>query len=76
MRRFDARSVLYSSSILTNPLVASDDTFLADSTPYLLGSAGTIVFDITILTQARLYRKRRRKTHTEEDEAGLLANPH
>lgn len=45
---------------------------------YLLGSGGTLMFDVTIVTQTYLYRPKagrsRRPTHTySEEEAGLLS---
>jgi hypothetical protein len=54
---------------------------------YLLGSAGTLVFDVTIVTQSFIYRRSPRRQAsvrsrmTEEEEAGLLsrdalAHPH
>lgn len=51
---------------------------------YLLGSAGTLMFDVTILTQSYIYRpkprRQRTRANTVEEEAGLLSgdsvNPH
>ena len=46
---------------------------------YLLGSGGTLMFDVTIVTQARLYKPKggsrgRRTSRTyNEEEAGLLS---
>lgn len=74
---------LYVASILTNPL-SSTPGFLLESMPYLLGSGGTLCFDLVILTQSRLYsdkRKARRerdrkrrfaRTLEAEEEAALL----
>jgi hypothetical protein len=45
---------------------------------YLLGSAGTLVFDITIVTQSFIYRPHPRRQasmrsrFSEEEESGLL----
>ncbi|KAM0753628.1 hypothetical protein T439DRAFT_310412 [Meredithblackwellia eburnea MCA 4105] len=50
---------LYVLSILTNPL-ASHAAYLLESMPYLLGSGGTVCFDITIIIQAYLYSDKRR----------------
>lgn len=45
---------------------------------YLLGSAGTLMFDVTIVTQSFIYRARPKKYYAArgqalEEEAGLLA---
>ncbi|KAH7919011.1 hypothetical protein BV22DRAFT_972416, partial [Leucogyrophana mollusca] len=75
----------YVCSILSSPQTrlpppASTD-FLKESLPYLLGSAGTFVFDITIVSQSFIYRtppRHRirsnsvRSTALAEEEAGLL----
>lgn len=50
---------LYVASILTNPLLRSQG-YLLESTPYLLGSGGTLCFDITIVLQSYLYSPERR----------------
>ncbi|GEM09667.1 vacuolar membrane protein [Rhodotorula toruloides] len=74
---------LYVASILTNPLFSTPG-FLLESMPYLLGSGGTLCFDLVILAQSRLYsekrkarreRERRRRsarTLEAEEEAALL----
>ncbi|BGP37986.1 hypothetical protein JCM10449v2_001913 [Rhodotorula kratochvilovae] len=74
---------LYVASILTNPL-ASTSGFLLESTPYLLGSGGTLCFDLMIIAQSWLYsdkrrvrrdrERRRRSAHglDAEEEAALL----
>lgn len=74
---------LYTASILTNPH-ATEPGYILESLPYLLGSGGTVCFDLTILTQSFLYsdkrkvamdRIRRRKcrhTLVAEEEAALL----
>lgn len=46
---------------------------------YLLGSGGTLCFDITIVAQSFIYRPKPRRHHTairtiDEEEAGLLAS--
>ena len=50
---------LYVASIVTNPLLRSPG-YLLESTPYLLGSGGTLCFDITIVLQSYLYSPERR----------------
>ncbi|KAK4703197.1 chromatin assembly factor 1 subunit A, partial [Phenoliferia sp. Uapishka_3] len=50
---------LYVLSIITNPLVSTPG-YLLESTPYLLGSGGTLCFDITIVLQSVLYSEKRR----------------
>lgn len=73
---------LYVLSIVTNPLLQTPG-YLLESTPYLLGSGGTLCFDITIVLQSFLYspkrmerleRERRRsgKYGIEAEEAAAL----
>ncbi|GJN88562.1 hypothetical protein Rhopal_001528-T1 [Rhodotorula paludigena] len=74
---------LYVASVLASPR-ATTSGYLVESTPYLLGSGGTLCFDLTILAQAWLYsgrrrarkdRERRRKAahgFDAEEEAALL----
>lgn len=40
-------NLTYVVSVLTSPAVKSDPTFLADSAPYLIGSGGTLGFDLS-----------------------------
>ncbi|KAI0721087.1 PQ loop repeat-domain-containing protein [Cerioporus squamosus] len=72
----------YVASILTSPNLQlpepQADAFIRESIPYLLGSGGTLMFDVTIVTQAFLYSHKaargRRPSHSyNEEEAGLLA---
>ena len=49
---------LYVLSIVTNPLLQTPG-YLLESTPYLLGSGGTLCFDITIVLQSFLYSPKR-----------------
>ncbi|GLB34871.1 putative repeated motif containing protein [Lyophyllum shimeji] len=74
-------NVFYVASILSSPnmrLPAPESTtFIKESIPYLLGSAGTLIFDITIVAQSFVYRPRHRRHSTlynsrVEEEAGLL----
>ncbi|EIW69410.1 hypothetical protein TREMEDRAFT_73844 [Tremella mesenterica DSM 1558] len=44
----------YVLSILLNPL-SSSSSYLLEALPYLLGSGGTLMFDLTIMCQAVLY---------------------
>lgn len=50
----------YVLSILTNPL-ARIPGYLLESTPYLLGSGGTLCFDFAIVVQSFLYSPKRRE---------------
>lgn len=56
-------NVFYVSSILSSPQVslpAPESTeFIRQSIPYLLGSGGTLMFDITIVSQMLIYRSGR-----------------
>ncbi|GJE87137.1 PQ-loop repeat-containing protein [Phanerochaete sordida] len=75
-------NLLYVSSILSSPNLALPEpeaaAFLKESVPYLLGSGGTLMFDITIVIQSFLYkpksaRGRRMSRSMAEEEEGLLA---
>ncbi|PKI84816.1 hypothetical protein MVES_001199 [Malassezia vespertilionis] len=46
-------NVLYSTSILTNPKIETAERrkFLLESFPFLLGSMGTVIFDLVIILQ-------------------------
>ncbi|RPD66139.1 PQ-loop-domain-containing protein [Lentinus tigrinus ALCF2SS1-7] len=72
----------YVASILTSPNLQLPEpqasAFIRESIPYLLGSGGTLMFDVTIVTQAFLYSPKsargRRPSHSyNEEEAGLLS---
>ncbi|KAJ2923456.1 hypothetical protein H1R20_g13630, partial [Candolleomyces eurysporus] len=58
----------YVASILLSPktyLPPPESTnFIRESIPYLLGSSGTLMFDITIVTQSFIYRPRPKRQHT------------
>ncbi|KAJ7343374.1 PQ loop repeat-domain-containing protein [Mycena albidolilacea] len=71
----------YVASILTSerafqPPPASSE-FLRESLPYLLGSGGTLMFDVTIVGQSLIYRPRPRRHGRSrtlgEEEGGLMA---
>ncbi|KAG2020204.1 hypothetical protein CC2G_005572 [Coprinopsis cinerea AmutBmut pab1-1] len=76
-------NVFYVASILLSPKTSlpppASTEFLRESIPYLLGSGGTLMFDITIVTQSFIYRPRpkRHLAHSRlsisEEEAGLLS---
>lgn len=67
-------NLFYVLSILTSPKVnlpsEQSREFLRESVPYLLGSGGTLMFDVTIVIQSFLYanakpdRKKRMRTRT------------
>lgn len=74
---------LYVASILTDPH-ATSASYLVEAMPYLLGSGGTLCFDLMIIAQSWLYSekrkarrdrdRRRRGAHgfDAEEEAALL----
>ncbi|EJD36580.1 hypothetical protein AURDEDRAFT_74102, partial [Auricularia subglabra TFB-10046 SS5] len=68
----------YVASILTSPPFADAPTteartaFLKESIPYLLGSGGTLVFDITIVIQSFVYAPKPKVEATGAEEEGLL----
>ncbi|KAK4058772.1 hypothetical protein OIO90_000218 [Microbotryomycetes sp. JL221] len=76
-------NLLYVGSILTNPN-ADEPGYLLESLPYLLGSGGTLCFDVTIVLQHFLYSEKRRQNQDRqrrkkgrfalyaEEEAALL----
>ncbi|KAF8911005.1 PQ loop repeat-domain-containing protein [Gymnopilus junonius] len=77
-------NTFYASSILSSPrrfLPPPESTdYIRESIPYLLGSVGTLLFDITIVSQSFCYRHRHRRHSTlsharalDEEEAGLLS---
>ncbi|KAF8798096.1 hypothetical protein BYT27DRAFT_7124378 [Phlegmacium glaucopus] len=76
-------NVFYVASILTSPrnfLPPPQSTqYLRESIPFLLGSGGTLMFDITIVGQSFCYRPRPRRhlstygRASDEEEAGLLS---
>ncbi|PFH54276.1 hypothetical protein AMATHDRAFT_72778 [Amanita thiersii Skay4041] len=75
-------NVFYVSSILSSPKVRLpppiSTEFIRESIPYLLGSGGTLMFDITIVTQSFIYRPRRRRhsllnNTLVSEETGLLS---
>ncbi|GAA5940975.1 PQ-loop repeat-containing protein, partial [Sporobolomyces koalae] len=51
---------LYVASILTNPFSKTEPGYLVESLPYLLGSGGTLCFDLMIMFQAVIYSEKRR----------------
>ncbi|KAJ3787456.1 PQ loop repeat-domain-containing protein [Lentinula aff. detonsa] len=74
-------NTFYVASILTSPDVYQpaprSEDFIKESIPYLLGSGGTLVFDLTIVTQSFIYRSKprrhRSRSRAAEEEGGLLA---
>ncbi len=64
-------------SIFETFVIALLQTKRDDFARYILGSGGTLMFDITIVTQSFLYRPKahlrgRRASRTFEEEEGLL----
>ncbi|GBE82169.1 PQ loop repeat-domain-containing protein [Sparassis latifolia] len=76
-------NLFYVASILASPKLGlpapEASAFIRESTPYLLGSGGTLMFDVIIVMQAHIYRAKphghgRRNSRTvNEEEAGLLS---
>ncbi|KAF8636680.1 hypothetical protein AX17_003486 [Amanita inopinata Kibby_2008] len=75
-------NVCYVASILSSPKAYQSPPlsteFIRESIPYLLGSAGTLMFDITIVAQSFIYRPRRHRHSIIDDsvmteETGLLS---
>ncbi|CAJ0762927.1 20225_t:CDS:2 [Entrophospora sp. SA101] len=56
-------NLTYTMSIFTNPLASSDPLFLIDKIPYILGSVGTLSFDVTIFLQWCVWKDRIRNDH-------------
>ncbi|KAF5358027.1 hypothetical protein D9756_001491 [Leucocoprinus leucothites] len=61
-------NVFYVASILLSPnayLPPPQSTeFMKESIPYLLGSGGTLMFDITIVTQSFIYKPKHKRRYT------------
>jgi len=55
-------NLFYVVSIFSSPSMRASMTqssaFLTESMPYLIGSGGTLMFDVTIITQSFIYRQR------------------
>jgi uncharacterized protein with PQ loop repeat len=71
-------NVFYVSSILSNNLPPAEAAkYLRESIPYLIGSGGTLLFDVTIVSQSFIYRRPLRRQESSrkltQEEVGLLA---
>ncbi|WFD22942.1 hypothetical protein MEQU1_001623 [Malassezia equina] len=64
-------NLLYSLSILSNPKAVgpSSRQFLSESLPFLIGSGGTLVFDLIILIQYWMWHDRSSTKEGPHDEA-------
>ncbi|CAG8610935.1 33883_t:CDS:2, partial [Racocetra persica] len=51
-------NLTYTLSITSNPLAQTSPTYLKESIPYILGSIGTLVFDLTIFLQWCYWKNR------------------
>uniref|UniRef100_V5EQY3 Uncharacterized protein n=2 Tax=Kalmanozyma brasiliensis (strain GHG001) TaxID=1365824 RepID=V5EQY3_KALBG len=53
-------NLLYTISVLTNPSASGEGSraYLQESLPFLLGSGGTLVFDLIIVAQWMAWRKK------------------
>jgi len=63
-------NMFYSTSVFTSPDLKTDPGYLRKEVPYILGSIGTLVFDVTILIQCFIlrdpeYRHRRRRSRSK-----------
>ncbi|KAJ7741522.1 PQ loop repeat-domain-containing protein [Mycena maculata] len=72
---FYVASILTSEQVFQPPPASSE--FLRESLPYLLGSGGTLMFDVAIVSQSLIYRRAPRR-HGKgrtlgEEESGLIA---
>ncbi|EPQ58337.1 hypothetical protein GLOTRDRAFT_137075 [Gloeophyllum trabeum ATCC 11539] len=69
----------YVSSILSSPSMhlppPQAEAFIRESIPYLLGSGGTLMFDITIVTQSFLYRPGQRPPHSRSKSRERIGSP-
>ncbi|KAF7305095.1 hypothetical protein MKEN_01224700 [Mycena kentingensis (nom. inval.)] len=70
---FYVLSIVTSEKANQPPPVSTE--FFRESLPYLLGSGGTLMFDVTIVSQSVIYRrpKRHGRMRTGEESAALLA---
>ncbi|KAI0035930.1 PQ loop repeat-domain-containing protein [Vararia minispora EC-137] len=57
---FYVLSILTAPNMYLPPPEAS--AYISESIPYLLGSGGTLMFDVTIVVQSRIYRLKRGRT--------------
>ncbi|KAH8116794.1 PQ loop repeat-domain-containing protein [Phellopilus nigrolimitatus] len=75
-------NTFYVLSILTSPMMfqpqPASTAFILESIPYLLGSGGTLLFDVTIVAQSLIYRPRpghdRRRPPYSRSRAGSHAH--
>ncbi|KAJ6623539.1 PQ loop repeat-domain-containing protein [Mycena sp. CBHHK59/15] len=73
---FYVASILMSENVFLPPPASTE--FLKESLPYLLGSGGTLIFDITIVSQSVIYRRPPRwhgssgQSRMLEEEGGLM----
>jgi len=73
-------NVFYVASIVSSPRFylppPLSTEYIRESIPYILGSGGTLMFDLTILSQFFTYRRRRRCSFSDgspvSEETGLL----
>ncbi|KAM6500448.1 PQ loop repeat domain containing protein [Amanita muscaria] len=70
---FYVTSIVISPRFYLPPPLSTE--YIRESVPYLLGSGGTLMFDITIVTQFFLYRRKRRYSFVQErsEETALLS---
>lgn len=74
---FYVASILTSPKLYQSPPVSTD--FIRESIPYLIGSAGTLIFDSTIVAQSFLYKPKTLHRHStasqlpvDDEEVSLL----
>lgn len=54
-------NLTYTTSIFANPKAESDPNYLREAVPYILGSVGTLAFDVTIFLQWCVWRDPERR---------------
>lgn len=60
-------NLTYVISALSSPSMSTNPSYMIDSIPYLIGSGGTLCFDMAIYIQSFLYRPReRRNLHSSQ----------
>ncbi|KZV89860.1 hypothetical protein EXIGLDRAFT_721027 [Exidia glandulosa HHB12029] len=69
---FYVASILTSPQLLSAPTPEARSAFIRESVPYLLGSGGTLVFDVTIVVQSFVYRVREGEKGRSGEEERLL----
>ncbi|KXN86907.1 putative vacuolar amino acid transporter YPQ3 [Leucoagaricus sp. SymC.cos] len=64
---FYVASILFSPNVYLPPPESTD--FIKESIPYLLGSGGTLIFDVIIVTQSFIYKPKHKRRHARSGES-------